>query len=150
MDRDKLATHLVLSEGLRLMPYRDTVGKLTIGVGRNLDDVGISESEAYYLLDNDITKVIRLLDAHLPWWRDLDEVRQRVLAEMAFNMGVGNTNRGLLSFRNTLRAVEGGRWNDAAVGMISSLWAAQVGNRARRLATMMRTGMDTGDQPVDA
>jgi len=138
IDRDKLAKQLILHEGMRLNPYRDTVGKLTIGVGRNLDDEGISKEEALFLLENDITRVIAELDKALPWWEELDEVRQRVLADMCFNLGIG----GLLKFQKTLELVEVHRYKEAAEEMLSSLWARQVGNRAVHLAKMMETGQD--------
>lgn len=136
MDRLKLKVQLVKHEGLRLKPYRDTVGKLTIGVGRNLDDVGISKDEAAMMLDADITKVDQALGNALPWWDALDDVRQRVLANMAFNLGV----LGLLKFKRTLARVAAGDYSAAADEMLSSKWAAQVGARATELAAMMKTG----------
>lgn len=138
--RARLRSQLLNDEGLRLHPYLDTVGKWTIGVGRNLDDVGISKVEALYLLENDIDKAIRDLVAAFPWFVELDPVRQTVLVNMAFNMGVGSELRGLRSFKNTLRAIEEGRYEDAAKGMLASKWARQVGRRATRLAEMMKTG----------
>lgn len=66
MNRDRLKAQLVIDEGLRLRPYRDSVGKLTIGCGRNLDDVGITAAEAMMLLDNDVSRVERELVARLP------------------------------------------------------------------------------------
>lgn len=125
---------LILHEGLRLKPYRDTVGKLTIGVGRNLTDKGISPTEAYELLQNDIAEVKAALVAHLPWVRALSDVRYRVLADMAFNLGIA----GLLKFKATLTAVEAGDYHKAAEQMMRSKWAGQVGKRAQRLAQMMR------------
>lgn len=136
MDRARLTADLIRDEGVRLRPYRDTVGKLTIGVGRNLDDVGISRLEAETLLQNDIAKVEAQLDAALPWWRSLDDDRQRVLANMAFNMGIN----GLLGFKNTLELIHTGRYLDAAQRMLETKWAHQVGVRAQRLALMMRDG----------
>lgn len=138
MDLSLLFQELERDEGLRLKPYRDTVGKLTIGIGRNLDDVGISAEEARYLLGNDVARSAADLDRHLPFWRDLGPVRQRVLANMAFNMGI----RRLLTFKYTLLMVEHGDWEKASQGMLSSLWARQVGPRAVRLAEMMRTGLE--------
>jgi lysozyme len=140
-DRQKLLAQIILHEGKRFKPYKDTVGKLTIGVGRNLTDVGLSEDEINYLLVNDLKKVEDQLDNNLPWWKDLDVIRQRVLIDMAFNMGI----RGLLGFTNTLKAVHEMRWNAAAEGMRQSKWAKQVGNRAKRLAQMMETGKDDSD-----
>lgn len=136
MNADLLIKELIRDEGLRLKPYRCTAGKLTIGVGRNLDDVGISHGEAEILLRNDVARSEADLDRHLPWWRTLDPVRQRVMVNMAFNLGIA----GLLGFKNTLRAVETGQYLTAAQGMLASKWASQVGPRATRLATMMRDG----------
>jgi lysozyme len=119
-------------------PYRCTAGKLTIGVGRNLDDVGISDDEIDYLLANDIKRVETELDKSLPWWRDLDPVRQRVLANMNFQMGLPR----LLKFKNTLAAMQAHDWDRCAVGMLASKWAQEDSPvRARRLAKMMRTGV---------
>ena len=129
---------ILLHEGLRLKPYQDTVGKLTIGVGRNLDDKGISQEEAFHLLENDLIEVEEQLLASLPWVRDLDEIRLRVLMDMGFNLGVG----GLLKFKRTLRMIKQGDYAGAAGAMLESKWAKQVGNRAKRLSKMMATGED--------
>lgn len=136
MNRDALANQLLTDEGLKLKPYRCTAGKLTIGVGRNLDDVGISKSEAMMLLGADIDKVTVQLDERLPWWRGMSDARQQAVANMAFNMGID----GLLTFKNTLAAMKDGRYAEAANGMLASKWALQVGARAQRLAKMMREG----------
>jgi lysozyme len=102
----KLRSDLTRDEALRLKPYRDSVGKLSIGVGRNLDDKGISEAEAEFMLTNDITEHLALLDKYLPWWRTLDEARQLALANLAFNLGVGPSAEQplgkLLTFHDTL------------------------------------------------
>lgn len=136
MDLAALAMELRRDEGVRLKPYKDSVGKLTIGVGRNLDDNGISQAECDLMLQNDIADHCAELDRKLPWWKGLDEVRQRVLANMAFNMGVAK----LLGFKNTLALVESGDYAKAADEMLNSAWAKQVGLRATRLSGMMRTG----------
>lgn len=136
MNRDELRSMLVLHEGLRLHPYKCTSGKTTIGVGRNLDDTGISNDEAMYLLERDIDRVEAELDSRFTWWRQMTPARQAVLADMAFNLGI---NR-LLGFVNTLKFMRDGDYEAAADGMMDSLWARQVGNRAQRLAKMMREG----------
>jgi lysozyme len=133
---DALVQDLKRDEGLRLKAYRCSAGKLTIGYGHNLDDVGISEEEAEILLRNDVAKVVAALDAKLPWWRNLTEVRQRVLANMVFNLGM----TGLLGFRRTLKLIETGAYMEAAQAMLASKWAKQVGKRAERLALAMRDG----------
>lgn len=136
MNTERLVNELIRDEGLRLKPYLDTVGKLTIGIGRNLDDVGISESEARYLLTNDVTKIVHQLMG-LPWFNALNEPRQCALANMAFNLGF----TGLMSFKNMIEAIQKGYWHDAAKHALNSKWAAQVGKRAERIAEQLRTGV---------
>ena len=103
IERERLRAQLLLHEGLRRFPYVDTVGKLTIGVGRNITDVGISETEAMYLLVNDIDACIRDL-ATFTWFPELDPIRQRVLVDMRFNLGPSRFR----GFKNTLVAVARG------------------------------------------
>jgi lysozyme len=132
-----LRDQLLRDEGLRLHPYRDSVGKLTIGIGRNLDDVGITPEEAFLLLDNDIeTATLRLLEA-LPWTAGLDTIRLAVLINMTFNLGIG----GLVKFKNTLAMVQAGQYAEAGQAMLQSKWAKQVGPRADRLALQMESGV---------
>lgn len=135
-ERNTLAAELTRDEGVRAFPYRDTVGKLTIGVGRNLDDRGLRADEIAFLLRNDIDEVERDLLGAFAWARHLDAVRFRVLANMCFNLGLTR----LRGFRQTLAAIERGDYAAAAAGMRASLWAKQVGARAERLAVMMETG----------
>jgi len=132
---DQLRAMLVRHEGLQLKPYKDSVGKLTIGVGRNLEDDGISERESYMLLDNDIMS--HTIDAQkLPVFTALDPVRQDVLIDMVFNMGI----RRVQGFKKMLAALSVKDWEEAAAEMRSSKWAVQVGARARELAAMMQKG----------
>lgn len=136
MNIPALKAMLEQHEGLRLKPYTDTVGKLTIGVGRNLDDVGISTDEAMYLLDSDIDRVTKALDKSMPWWTSLSENRQLVLANMCFNLGIVR----LLLFKDTIAAIEGGDYIEAAKEMLDSRWAIQTKDRATELAQMMKDG----------
>ena len=124
-----------IDEGRRDRVYTDTVGKLTVGVGRNISDRAFSQDEIDLMLSNDIELVEQALDRALPWWRQMNDARQNVLANMCF-MGIGS----LLGFVNTLAAMKAGRYDDAANGMLNSKWASQVGARATRLAKIMRTG----------
>ena len=135
---EKMRAQLLLHEGIRLHPYKDTAGKLTIGVGRNLDDVGISRDEALYMLNNDIKYVIYALSMNLPFWNDIDEVRQRVLIDMCFNMGIGN----FLTFKKMLGALERGDYKRASIALQKSRYCKQVRTRCARLVEMMRTGND--------
>ena len=135
MNRDKLKAQLTIDEGRKKRMYLDTVGKWTVGVGRNISDRDFSDDEIDLMLSNDIKLIESQLDKHLPWWRDMNEVRQNVLINMGF-MGIGK----LLGFKNTLTFMRAKRYDAAAMGMLDSLWAKQVGQRAVRLAAMMRTG----------
>lgn len=132
-----LRLQVMRHEGKRNFAYEDTVGKLTIGYGRNLTDKGISDDEAQFLLDNDLGECVRDCES-FPWFAGLDPVRQRVIVDLRFNLGAG----GLRRFRNTLMAVAAGDYSAAADGLAASKWAGQVKSRATRLIAMMRTGKD--------
>lgn len=135
MNTHRLARQLITDEGLRLKPYRCPAGKLTIGVGRNLDDRGITEAEAMGLLDNDIKDFWARIITQLPWALLAPEPVQEVLVNMAFNLGV----QGLLGFKKTLAHLQAGEYELAEMEMLSSEWARQVGARANRLAAMVHS-----------
>lgn len=132
----RLTEMLIRHEGVRYKPYRCIAGKLTIGVGRNLEDVGISEDEAIFLLKNDIARVGRELEGALSFWSNLSLDRQLVLLDMCFNLGLA----GLIGFKRMLAAVESVNYEKAADEMLDSKWARQVGSRSTELAEMMRGG----------
>lgn len=135
MNRLKLKVLLLRHEGKRSKPYNDTAGKLTIGVGRNLTDEGLSDDEITLLLDNDINRVFQELPSIVPSFGSLDETRQHVLMDMCFNLGAPR----LLKFVSMLAAIEKRDFGAAADAMLDSLWAKQVGGRATELAAMMRS-----------
>ncbi len=137
-DREKLIDLIIYHEGLELKPYRCTAGHLTIGIGRNLDDRGITEDEARFLCQNDVDIVEQELTRKFPFIVGLDDVRIRVLLDMAFNLGVPR----LSAFSNMWAALEEGDYKQAAVEMLDSRWARQVGRRATNLSQMMETGED--------
>jgi lysozyme len=141
MNMDALIIDLGRDEGRRHFPYTDTVGKWTIGVGHNLTDKGISNAVIDLILAEDLREVVANLNRFIPWWTTLDEVRQRVLGNMCFNLGITR----LLEFRQALYFTQSGAYAQAADGMRASLWYRQVGSRAERLARMMETGTDPGD-----
>ena len=135
MNHIKLKNLLTEDEGLKLFPYRDTVGKLTIGVGRNLDDVGISRAEAMFLLDNDIQRsIVPLLREK--WFGEINEVRKAVVISMVFNLG----HEGFKGFKNLRRCLAAHDYLAASAEMLKSKWAFQVGDRAVRLSEMMKFG----------
>jgi len=125
---------LIKHEGLGLKPYNDSVGIQTIGVGHNLER-GISYNAAMFILDEDLANVRR--DVHdFDWFHYLDPVRQDVILNMVFNLGISRFKL----FTNTIKLIESGLYEEAAKEMLDSKWAAQVGKRAIELSEMMKTG----------
>ena len=122
-------------QGLQLKPWPWGQGRVTIGYGRDLYGVGISEAEAGILLDNDIQGVYRQLQGR-PWFDEQNPIRQQVLIDMGFNLGLPR----LLHFKKMLTALLNQDHIEAARQMLDSRWAVQVGGRAERLAAMMRQG----------
>ena len=130
---EPLIEQLKRHEGLRLKPYRCSAGKLTIGYGRNLEDRGINETEAEFMLRADAEESWEWAATEFP---ELDEVRLAVIANMHFNLGPTR----LRLFHNMYKALRNGAYTMAAEEMLDSLWARQVGKRAKELATQMKTG----------
>jgi len=132
----KLIETLKRHEGVKDTLYKCTADKWTIGVGRNLEDVGLSEDEIDYLLQNDIERTKNLIERYMPWYSDLDEVRQEALINFVFNVGIGTA----MKFKNAMAALEAHDYDTAAIEMMDSNWAKQVGNRAIEVTKMIRTG----------
>jgi lysozyme len=152
--RERIRQYLATAEGVRLHPYWDCCGrrlrlpcsvsggfhrgKLTIGIGRNIEDVGITNLEAYYLLNNDIDRAITQVVGRYAWIEDHDPVRQAVLVELMFNMGPET----LKQFVNTLNAFKRKDYIAAAEGLKQSKWYRQVQPlRSSRLIAMTLTGV---------
>lgn len=162
----KLQSQLILEEGMRLMAYDDKTGypvpsggkcqgNLTVGVGHNLDANPLTSSElaavghdgrtqpithdnALMILGNDIDAICDDLDYHLPWWSEADEIRERVLADLAFNMGIHK----LMVFSTFLRLMQQQQYAQAADDLQATPWYGQVHTRGPRLVGMIRTGED--------
>ena len=139
MDEALLRAHVKWAEAARgpeLFPYRDTVEKLTIGYGRNLDDKGITREEAELMLSTDLREAIE--DAStLPYWEQLDPVRKIILADMTFNLGLTK----LRYFRRFHAAMSIRDYNLAAHEMQDSKWYRQTTRRAKVLVKAMQTGI---------
>ncbi len=129
---DQLKKH----EGFRPTIYKDTVGKWTIGYGRNLSDVGITMDEAETLLENDMEIAIAAAESIFEGFDTLNDTRKAVLANMAFNLGQARLGK----FTKLIKAIHDGDFKEASVQMLDSAWAKQVGNRAINLAKMMSDG----------
>ena len=132
----KVRQMLVNDEGYRQFPYKCTAGKLSIGIGRNLQDRGISKDEAYFLLNTDIDYFAEFLEQKLPFFNELTENRQNVLINMCFNLGT----TGFMKFRKMLEHVKNHDYEKAVLEMRRSKWVSQVPNRAKRLCDMMLEG----------
>lgn len=137
MRHKTLIDQLIYHEGERLKPYRCTAGKLTIGVGRNIEDVGITREESRFLLVNDIEKCVTDLLTIFPDFYLYDQARQWALIDLRFNLGPG----GFRSFRRMIAAIKRGDWQQAAAEAIDSKWSKQVQyDRVTTITRQMRTG----------
>ena len=125
-------------EGRRLFPYECSAGKLTIGYGRNLEDNGITDEEADYLLSNDLRRVRSELSMNFDWYLQLNDVRQAVVEDMLFNLGLVR----FLGFKKFMKALEQQDYEEAAHQMLDSKWATQVASRADELAELMEKGYE--------
>ena len=137
--REKLIEMLKLHEGVESHAYECSASKITVGVGRNIDPeggIGLSEDEIDYLLQNDIDRVYAELDSEYDWFAGLDRVRQDAMIDISFNLGQTR----LRAVKNALAGMASGDWNEAADQFMDSRWSGQVGNRAKTLTEMIRTG----------
>lgn len=147
-------------EGVESEPYFDSRGFKTIGIGHLMDErLGgylpvyarnelnakgrLSDAVISRLYEEDLGRTIDDLLRYLPWVFRLDPVRRDVLIDMCFQMGVGDpeTGRGLRGFKNTLRHIQNGNYEQAARNMELSSWYNQTPNRAKRRINEMRTGV---------
>ena len=138
---EQLTEQLRRDEGTRTTAYKDSMDFLTIGVGRLIDSrkpgAGLRPDEIDYLLRNDINDRVQALTKALPMlFPKLDEARQGVLVNMAFQLGTA----GLLGFKSTLALIAAGKYAEASEQMLKSKWATQTPARAKRLAEQMKTG----------
>lgn len=128
--------YIKTNEGLRLKPYRCTAGKLTIGYGRNIEDIGITESEADVLLNTDIATAVDACKKVFPNFTFLNSKRQTVLIDMMFNLGYPRFSK----FVKMIEAVKSNNFDKAAVEILDSLYAKQVPNRANNNSRIMKEG----------
>lgn len=139
IDMQQLRKEIKAEESTCLYVYKDTLGYDTIGTGRLVDrrrGGGLSAFEADFLLDNDLNRLIGIIDAKLPWVLGLSDARQRALVAMAFQMGIN----GVLAFKGMLDAMKAKNFDQAADHALDSTWAKQTPDRARRVAAMIRAG----------
>lgn len=135
----KLVKMLTTHEASKSHAYKCTAGKITIGVGRNIDPeggLGLTKDEIAYLLRNDIERVEDELSRRLPWILELSDVRIDALIDICFNLGLPR----FLKFVKALDALEAGDYEMSANEFMDSRWAKQVGYRAYEVTEMIRTG----------
>lgn len=140
----QLIADLRRDEGVRYTPYNDTMGIPTVGVGHNLKanplpDVWsypLTDDQVNQLLTQDLQSVFGDLNGNLPWWTDLNDVRQRALCNFVFQLGITKA----LGFTRSLPLIRQGNYGAAADAMLQSAWASQVPNRAKRITDMIRYG----------
>lgn len=136
MNLQDFEAHLVWAEGERLDMYKDSVGIWTIGVGHNIQERGISKAISRALLHEDMQDVINDCGS-LSYWGNLDAVRQLVVADMVFNLGLSR----FLNFKRMQAALKREEYGLAAVEGKDSKWFRQVGRRAVKLMDAMVTGV---------
>lgn len=134
----KMKEELLRDEGFRSFPYKDTTGHLSIGIGHNLSAQGITKDEALYILQNDINECWAELVKLIPWIVNLNTVRQRVIVNLGFNLGVV----GLMGFKDMLNKCRLGQFKEASAALLDSHAARQLPSRYARLATQMETGSE--------
>jgi lysozyme len=166
MDKQKLIADLVVDEGLRLFPYRCTANKLSIGIGRNLDDnwftndelffigikektkeaiaarlkeKGISKEDAFHLCENDVDNVVVQLRKNFLFWYDLaPEPIQRACCNLCFNLGL----KRFLGFKKTISLLKEKKYEEASKEILNSKWASQVGLRADRISNLIKQAIN--------
>lgn len=136
MNRGRLSKQLEIDEGRKRRLYKDTVGKWTIGVGRNIEDRGLRDDEIDLMLSNDIDEAVGIARVLVPTFDKLDDVRQEVVTNMALNLGMTR----LAGFKQFIAALVRFDYQRATSEMMDSKWYDQVGDRGKRLAYAMREG----------
>jgi len=132
----KLKDSIKNDEGFRRFIYKDIKGNQTIGYGRNVAQVGVSELEAEILLSNDISNATMELYRFLPFAQSLDDIRKAALIELTFNVGIEK----VIQFRKMIDALKNKDFELASNEMLDSEWAKEVGNRANKLSAWIKTG----------
>jgi len=141
----ELMTRIKLHEGLRLLPYEDSLGKLTIGFGHRVTKPeeklyaeGITQGMADEIFERDFAKAAAqaLSISGSKTWAALDNARRGVIIEMCFQLGMG----GVLKFKRMWQALDTLDYDAAAAEMLDSLWHKQTPKRCKLLANIMKEG----------
>ena len=133
---EALRDWLKQKEGLRLKPYTDTHGWLTVGYGRNLSANGISILTAEQMLDEDIIRAQRDVQRYLPWVNDIAPARQDAFYHLAFWIGIGS----LLRFTKMIGAAHSGDWETASNELLNSALNNDIPERTQEIAARLLNG----------
>lgn len=147
IDYDALTNELATEEGFVSYPYDDAnderlrpgvtiQGTPTFGHGLTF----LTEDESRVVVGMRVKKVYAELIGAAPWIENLSEARQRALTDMAYNLGVGNSQKGLMSFNIFLSLMEAGQYEEAADDLTKTKWAQQVKSRSTIIEDMIRNG----------
>ena len=131
----KLLEQLKRQEGYSTKLYSCSAGKLTIGWGHNIEDLGISGAVAELMLSEDVA-VAYDAAMTMDYWDSLNPARQDCITNMIFNLGLPR----FMGFKNMNAALFLGDYEMAADEMENSKWYTQVGDRGRELEAQMRNG----------
>lgn len=148
MNTKRVQKQLQRHEGYRKLPYLDTEGVLTVGYGRNLDVNGVSRPEARFMLANDVRKAYAELRQKVPFYGQLNDVRQEVLVNMIVNLGWPRLRGFKKMFAALELAVSSGdedHFLTVKLEMLDSRWRTQVKGRALELGDLMQSGMVDAD-----
>ena len=135
---EQLIEMLKRHEGVKSHVYKCSAGYESIGVGRNISKsgLGLSEDEVDYLLESDISRVIKELSSEYPWFSSLDDVRKDAMIDISFNLGATR----LRGFRRALAAMDAADYKTASLEFLDSKWSRDVKGRSTELAYMIETG----------
>ena len=135
---EQLIEMLKRHEGVKSHVYKCSAGYESIGVGRNISKtgLGLSEDEVQYLLESDISRVIKELSSEYRWFNDLDDVRKDAMIDISFNLGATR----LRGFKRALAAMDVADYKMAATEFLDSKWSRDVKGRSYELASMIETG----------
>lgn len=130
----KVASYVAANEGWKKFPYKDTVGKTTIGAGFNLDDTGLDDEEITFILEHRLALIKKEIPNRILTWEALSEDQRTALIDMYYNLGWPRLSK----FKEMLKAIDKGKYELAAKELLRSKYATQVGKRAERNAELLK------------
>ena len=144
MNTEQLRDTLKIDEGVKYEIYNDHLGYPTFGIGHLIVEsdeeygqpggTGIHEDRVNEAFDKNVSVMVDEAKKIFSDFDNLPEEAQQVIVNMTFNMGRPRLSK----FKKFIAGVEASDWEKAAVEMMDSRWATQVGARAERLRDRIR------------